>query len=174
MSYNYLKDSWSLKELISHCAQEEERLKQDKTESAHLVSTSKDKRKNKKIKADKEAVVIVPQKKQQKVQTKDGCFFCGAEGHQKKQYTNYHTWHAKKGMLLNLVCSEVNLTSVPGHTWWIDSIVTTHISVSMQDCLSCQRPSDGERYIYIRNGKSIEVEAIGTFRLLLRTAIFWI
>ena len=37
----------------------------------------------------------------------------------------------KKGTLLNLVCSEVNLTSVPKHTWWIDSSATTHISVSM-------------------------------------------
>ena len=62
MSYNYLKDSWSLNELISHCVQEEERLKQDGTESAHLASTSKDNRKNKKRKADKEAAVIAPQK----------------------------------------------------------------------------------------------------------------
>ena len=31
VSYNYLKDSWSLNELILHCVQEEERLKQDRT-----------------------------------------------------------------------------------------------------------------------------------------------
>ena len=78
MSYNYLKDLWSLNELISHCVQEEERLKQDRTESAHLASTSKDKRKNKKRTANKEAAITAPQKKQQKAQTKDDCFFCGA------------------------------------------------------------------------------------------------
>ena len=60
VSYNYLKDSWSLNKLISHCVQEEERLKQHRTESTHLASTSKDKRKNKKRKIDKEAAVMAP------------------------------------------------------------------------------------------------------------------
>ena len=44
VSYNYQKETWSLNELISHCVQGEERLKRDKTESAHLAMTSKDKR----------------------------------------------------------------------------------------------------------------------------------
>ena len=68
---------------------------------------------------DKEATDIAPYKKQQKKLVDPegaGCFFCGAEGHKKKQCTNYHVWYAKKYMLLNLVCSEVNLTSVPRHT----------------------------------------------------------
>ena len=72
-------------------------------------------------------------------------------------------------MLLNLVYSEVNLTLVPRHTWWIDSSATTHIIVSMQGCLSCRKLIDGERYIYVGDGKLVKVEAIGMFRLLLRT-----
>ncbi|XP_015938871.1 uncharacterized protein LOC107464464 [Arachis duranensis] len=40
VSYNTLKDTWSLNELISHSVQEEERLQQDKTESAHMASSS--------------------------------------------------------------------------------------------------------------------------------------
>lgn len=32
VSYNYQENQWSLNELISHCVQEEERLKQEKTE----------------------------------------------------------------------------------------------------------------------------------------------
>ena len=51
VSYNCQRDKWTLNELISYCVQEEERLKQEMTESAHLASTSKDKlkkRKNKK------------------------------------------------------------------------------------------------------------------------------
>ena len=43
VSYNCQKKTWSLNELISHCVQEEERLKQEKIESAHLTGTSKDK-----------------------------------------------------------------------------------------------------------------------------------
>ena len=64
------------------------------------------------------------------------------------------------------------MTSVPRHTWWIDSGATTHISVSMQGCLSYRTPSDGERYIYLGDDKLVKVEAIGTFRLLLRTGFY--
>ena len=50
--------------------------------------------------------------------------------------------------------------------WWIDYAATTHINVSMRDFLSCRKQIDGERYIYVGDGKSVEVEAIQTFRLL--------
>ena len=170
VSYNCQKEKWSLNELISHCVQEEERLKQEKTESAHLASTSKDK--NKKRKNDKEAASGPAQKKQQQNQNKEGCFFCHNLGHKKKECTKYHAWRAKKGTLLTLVCSEVNLVSVPRHTWSIDSGATTHISVSMQGCLSCRKPNDAERFIYVGDGKSVEVEAIGNFRLLLKTGYY--
>ncbi|KAA8515377.1 hypothetical protein F0562_019012 [Nyssa sinensis] len=56
VSYNCQKETWSLNELISHCVQEEERLKQEKIESAHLAGTSKDK--GKKRKKDKEAAEL--------------------------------------------------------------------------------------------------------------------
>ncbi|RVW13581.1 Retrovirus-related Pol polyprotein from transposon TNT 1-94 [Vitis vinifera] len=36
----YTKEKWTLNELIAQCVQEEERLKQEKMESAHLASTS--------------------------------------------------------------------------------------------------------------------------------------
>ena len=60
------------------------------------------------------------------------------------------------------------MTSVPKNTWWIDSGSTTHISVSMQGCLSCRKPNDGERYIFVGYYKKVEVETIGIFRLLLK------
>ena len=68
VSYNCQKETWSLNELISHCVQEEERLKQEKIESAHLTGTSKDK--GKKMKKDKEAVEVPYQKKQHKKKKK--------------------------------------------------------------------------------------------------------
>ncbi|XP_029129697.1 uncharacterized protein LOC114916656 [Cajanus cajan] len=40
VSYNTLKDKWTLNELISHCVQEKERQQREKTESAHLTSNS--------------------------------------------------------------------------------------------------------------------------------------
>ncbi|XP_062089771.1 uncharacterized protein LOC133796317 [Humulus lupulus] len=53
ISYNCQKEKWTLNELISHRVQEEERLKKDKTKSAHLATTSKDK--GKKRKSENEA-----------------------------------------------------------------------------------------------------------------------
>ena len=104
VSYNCQKETWSLNELISHCVQEEERLKLDKTEGAHLASTYKDK--GHKRKRNKDIKCMAPQKKQQNKPNEPGgpgCFFCGVEGHRKNHCSNYHAWHAKKGMLLNLV-----------------------------------------------------------------------
>ena len=64
------------------------------------------------------------------------------------------------------------MTSVPKHTWWIDCSSTTHISVSMQGCLSCRKPNDGERYIFLGDGKKVEVEVIGIFMLLLKSGTY--
>ena len=44
VSYNTQKDKWTLNELISHCVQEEERIKRERTESAHLATSFKDKK----------------------------------------------------------------------------------------------------------------------------------
>ena len=78
----------------------------------------------------------------------------------------------KKGKFLTLVCFEVNLAFVPKDNWWIDSGATTHISMTMQDCLWSQLPSDNERFIFVGDGKKVTVEAIGTFRLHLKTRFY--
>ncbi|KAM3393882.1 hypothetical protein P3S68_002883 [Capsicum galapagoense] len=43
VSYNTQKEKWNLNELIAQCVQEEDRLKQEKIESAHLASNSETK-----------------------------------------------------------------------------------------------------------------------------------
>ena len=96
VSHNCQKDNWSLYELISHYVQEEDKIKQDKAESAHLTATSKDKKKNNKRKKDKEVVDTTPQKKY-KEQSEDKCFSSV------KRLGMY-----KESTLLNLVCYEVN------------------------------------------------------------------
>ncbi|KAL0342559.1 UNVERIFIED_CONTAM: hypothetical protein Scaly_1918500 [Sesamum calycinum] len=100
VSYNCQKETWSLNELISHLFQEEERLKQDKTECAYFASTSKGKHKGKKRKKDNGAADTAPQKKQQKESndSKVVCYFCKVEGHIKKHCTNFHAWRTKKGL----------------------------------------------------------------------------
>ena len=86
--------------------EEEKRLEQERTESAHVVSTFKDKGKRERTEEPKNEAAKGPgQKKNQG----DNYFFCSKPGHVKKKCTKYHAWHAKKGMFLTLVCSKVNL-----------------------------------------------------------------
>ena len=94
------------------------------------------------------------------------CFFCKKSRNVKKECTKYHAWRSKKGMFLTLVCFENNIASVPRNTWWLDSGVTSNICVLMQGCPSYQKSIDVERYIYVGDGKSVEVDVIGHFRLL--------
>ena len=42
----------------------------------------------------------------------------------------------------------------------------------MQGCLSYRAPNDTERFIYVGDGKPVEVEAIRHLRLLLKTRIY--
>lgn len=124
---------------------------------ANLISIRyKGKDKGKKRKKDKKAAVTTPQQEQQKkLADPEGInfSFCGTKG-------------------FGLACSKVNLTLTPRHTWWIDFGITTHIKVSMQDCLNCRKLNDGERYIYVSNGKKVEVEAIENFRSLLKSGFY--
>ena len=45
VSYKTQKNKWSINELISHCVQEEERQKKDRSENTHLRLTSQNKKK---------------------------------------------------------------------------------------------------------------------------------
>ena len=96
VSYNCQKDKWTLNELISYCVQEEERLKQEQVESAHLANTYQDK--NKKRKRAKDADNVSHKQQQKKENQASCCFFCGKPGHLKKECTKYHVWRIKKGL----------------------------------------------------------------------------
>ncbi|RVW37313.1 Retrovirus-related Pol polyprotein from transposon TNT 1-94 [Vitis vinifera] len=123
----------------------EERLKQEKIESAHLASTSQGFGTNKKRKRDNKgkqtAVSGTSKQKEQKKQDKEiTCFFCKKAGHMKKTCTKYATWREKKSAI-------------------------THISVTMQGCLRSRMPTDGERYIYVGNGnKNFKAEVENQLR----------
>ena len=139
-------------------------------ESVHLASTSQGHGTNKKRKRNNKgkqtAYYGTSEQKVQKKQDKEiTCFFCKKVGHMNKACTKYAIWCEKKCTLLNFVCSEINLAIVPIDTWWIDIGATTHINVTIQGCLRSQMSFDGERYIYVGNGNTAVVKAIGLFRL---------
>lgn len=84
------------------------------------------------------------------------------------QRKNWEQWDHSIHMSHGLVCSEVNLASVHRNVWWLNSGETANISVSMiKGCLNYQNPNNVERYIYVGDGNSLEVEAKGNFRLLM-------
>ena len=114
VSYNTQKDKWALNELISHSVQEEERLKRERIESANLASASKDRKR----KRGKEIAARTSQHIRCK-ETGLGVYLLLLQEarHRKKECPKYVDWDAKKGMLHTLVCSKVNLASVPRHAW---------------------------------------------------------
>ncbi|XP_024026209.1 uncharacterized protein LOC112092986 [Morus notabilis] len=59
VGYNIQKEKWTVNELISYCVQEEEKLQRDKTESAHLASTSQNKNKKRAMDAAKGKTLIM-------------------------------------------------------------------------------------------------------------------
>ena len=58
------------------------------------------------------------------------------------------------------------------HTVFRKRIGLRKIKQKVQGCLSCQKPSDGDRYIYVGDSKTIEVEPIGKFILLLKIGFY--
>ena len=66
-----------------HIVQEEERLKQEMTKSAHVVSTFKDKGKRKRTEEPKNEAAKGPT--QTKQNQGDNCFFCSQPRHVKKK-----------------------------------------------------------------------------------------
>ena len=99
------------------CAKEE-RLKQEKTESAYRMTHSQDRapKKRKVNHRAKGAADIGTSHVQQKQDKSITYFFCKRDDHVKKDRPKYAKWLAKKGKLLNFVCSEVNLALIPTYT----------------------------------------------------------
>ncbi|XP_024641115.1 uncharacterized protein [Medicago truncatula] len=91
VSYNTQKEKWTLNELISHCVQEEERLKREKTESAHLATNSQNKRK-------RTAGNSSQNKKAKEQPAGVKCFFCKKYGHMKNDCSKFAAWKVKKGL----------------------------------------------------------------------------
>ena len=102
---------------------------------------------------------------------KDACFFCKKSGHMKKDCQKYKNWLEKKGNIISLVCHESFFVEAPSSTWWIDSSSIIHIVNTMQGFLNTRKPASHEQRVYSGNKLFSQVEAVGTFRLILKSEI---
>ena len=104
-----------------------------------------------------------------KEQSNDVCRFCKKNGHWQKDCLKRKAWFERKGKPSAFVCFESNFAEVPYNTWWLDSGCTTHVSNTMQGFLTTQTISQNEKFILMGNRAKVQVEAIGTYRLVLDT-----
>ena len=66
------------------------------------------------------------------------------------------------------MCYESNMVHISYNTWRIDSGTTIHVANTMQGFLNQRKPMESEHFIYSGNQISFHVEAVGTYKLVLR------
>ncbi|CAH9055539.1 unnamed protein product [Cuscuta europaea] len=96
----YTKDKWTMSELIAMCVQEEERLKVEKLDVAHLTITNSKKRKGNCQGGGKGHVSKVP-KIGANVSSGPYCKFCCFKGHYRRECPKFKAWLTKKGIPFN-------------------------------------------------------------------------
>ncbi|KAK3002398.1 hypothetical protein RJ639_021497 [Escallonia herrerae] len=177
INYNTQKEKWKMSELISMCVQEEERLKSEQPDSAHVAITGPSKGKGKKfgkgnVQGNKSASVTKTDKASSfgtKGSSGPRCHFCKDKGHMRKECHKFREWLEKKGNLSICVCYDSYTIDAPLNTWWVDTGATVHITNSLQGFLSMKKLNKGDRNVLVGNGEKAQVEAVGTLRLVLES-----
>ncbi|CAH9139583.1 unnamed protein product [Cuscuta epithymum] len=100
INYNTQKEKWTMSELIAMCVQEEERLKAERPDVAHLTTTNSKKRKGNRQGGGKGNISKVP-KIGASVNSGPYCKFCRFKGHYQRGCLKFKAWLTKKGIPFN-------------------------------------------------------------------------
>ncbi|KAK2966785.1 hypothetical protein RJ640_022744 [Escallonia rubra] len=123
-NYNTQKEKWKMSELISMCVQEEERLKSEQHDNAHVAITSPSKGKGKgkgkkfgkgNVQGNKNAYVTSTVKlsaSSTKGSSGPRCHFCKDKGHMRKECHKFREWLEKKVDTVYVPSMTRNLISV--------------------------------------------------------------
>ncbi|CAH9106033.1 unnamed protein product [Cuscuta europaea] len=104
INYNTQKDKWQMSELIAMCVQEEERLKIEKPDVAHLTTTNTGKKKGKFNTGESSKVQKTNANATPGSTAPEGlfrCKFCHKKGHGQRDCPKFKEWLAKKGIPFN-------------------------------------------------------------------------
>ncbi|GAV90193.1 UBN2_2 domain-containing protein [Cephalotus follicularis] len=174
INYNTQKKKWKMSELIAMCAQEEERLKVEMPNFAHLATAGPTRKKLKGNDTGKKKVDMAkPINKANPSGTKPvqapKCHFCRKVGHLRNDCTGFKDWLPKKGNDFNFMIYESLLVDISSYTWWVDTGCTVHITNSLQGFVTMRKLLKGEWNLKVANGVEAEVEDVGTLRLVLKS-----
>jgi len=173
INYNTQKEKWKMSELIAMCVEEEERIKAEKPDYAHIAVQSPKPKNKENGKGKSKMNMATGINKASTSGTKPvhapKCHHCKKRGHMRKDCVKFKDWLVKKGNDLNFMICETFLVDVPLNAWWVDTGASVHITNSLQGFHSVRMLQRGERKLKVANGLEAEVEAVGTLRLVLKS-----
>ncbi|GKC85393.1 hypothetical protein Tco_1141110 [Tanacetum coccineum] len=125
----------------------------------------------------KDKLVYIPKPKNPIPSTKehlakdDACHHCKEVGNWKRNYPVYLAELIKKKKQVGTTCSSgfftIELFSYPNKSWVYDTGCGTHTCNTKHGLRGVRRLKQGAIYLYVGNGVHAQVEAIGSFELIL-------
>ncbi|RVX08125.1 Retrovirus-related Pol polyprotein from transposon TNT 1-94 [Vitis vinifera] len=191
LTYNALKEEWTLEELMSIVVQHEVSLKKNETHSLTLVTNQASnvkkkpphknfggfkqfKRKGNSNQGTSNASVSSNAAKSEKFKGK--CNFCHKIGHKQVDCFKFKNWleKKKKGEIvvvvnLNANMIETNIVDVHANSWWLDTGATIHVTNSLQEMTNRRKSSKHEECVDMGDGSKVKVEFFGMIKLKLIT-----
>ncbi|GKA12751.1 chrysanthemyl diphosphate synthase [Tanacetum coccineum] len=101
----------------------------------------------------------------------DTCHHCKEVGRWKRNFPVYLVELLKKKKQVGTASSSgiftIELFSFPNKSWVYDTGCDTHICITKQGLRGARKMEQGALYLYVGNGVRVQVEAIGSFDLVL-------
>ncbi|KAJ9679813.1 hypothetical protein PVL29_021660 [Vitis rotundifolia] len=189
LTFNALKEEWTLEELMSIVVQHEVSMKKNETHSIALVTdqgsnikkkpphknfggSKQFKRRGNSSQGGSSASASSNATKNEKFKGK--CNFCHKIGHKQVDCFKFKSWleKKKKGKIvvdLNANMIETNIVDVHANSWWLDTGATIHVTNSLQEMTKKRRPSKHEEFVYMGDGSKVKIDFFGMIKLRLAT-----